>query len=331
MPPFWRMFASTPGSDARAAPPASEQGDSAYGSAEHDRESSAPPRGYHGAQMSQTTFSQTQTPNQTPSQQPAASINYNPPPSRDFSFTQNVDPHYIPSSWPQSSQSYVAIPQMPGTTTYPQTYHHAPVSITQPSYTPVPTHADPVVHEDFADLLVPHAPYAPEANQQHKEVGQRWQIPTSFPDASAADLPPLPLNTIPYSMPTSAPQHHTAVTMHFPNGMTPTTTTMGPSPNFHQQYIHAPQMMNQYHHQPTSMSYHESNSGAVRTPNRNSMNLLTTTDQIDSWMYSLNSGGVNSGLQDVFTGPVSHHNMNDMINMGVKGKKRRPEVGYSRG
>jgi hypothetical protein len=123
--------------------------------------------------------------------------------------------------------------------------------------------------------------------------------------------------------------------MTFHNEISPTTSTMGPSPNF-QQYIHAPQMMNPYQ-QPTSMSYHESNSGAVRTPNRQSVNLLTTTDQIDNWMFSLNSGGAGAGagagagLQDVFTMNTVGHHMNGMTAIGVKGKKSRPEVGYSRG
>ena len=342
MPPFWRMFAATPGADVRAGPPASEQGDSAYGSAEHDRESSAPPKGQHFSQMSQTNFGHMQTPNQTPGhphQQPAAASQH-PPPSREYSFSQqamsfSAAPNY--STWPQTSQSYVTMPHMPGTTTYAQTYHHAPVSVAQPSYTPVQAHHDPPVHEDFADLLVPHQ-FMPQAEQQPKETGLRWSIPTTMPDTSGADLPALPLNTIPYSMPTTQPQQHPAVTMHYPqNNMTP-TTTMGPSPNF-QQYVNTPQQMLQFQH-PSSMSYHESNSGAVRTPNRNSVNLLTTTDQIDSWMFNLNSnaggggnGGAQGGMQEMFLGGgnnMGHHHMG-MATMGVKTNKRRPEVGYSRG
>ncbi|KIW06211.1 uncharacterized protein PV09_02688 [Verruconis gallopava] len=325
MPPFWRMFASTPGSDARAAPPASEQGDSAYGSAEHDRESSAPPRGYPGAQTSQTNFTQLQTPNQTPNQQQAPNISYNPPPSRDFSFTQNVEPNYNSSTWPQSSQSFVAIPQIPGTTTYSQPYHHAPAPVSQPNFTSAPTHADPPVEEDFSDLLVPPNPYLPESGQQQKESSLRWSIPVSIPGASAADLPALPIDTIPFSMPTSVSQHTPAATMNFQNGISP-TTTMGPSTNFHQ-YINAPQMMHPYQQVPTSMPYHESNSGAVRTPNRQSINLLNTTDQIDNWMFSLNSSAAGQ-VQDVFAGTVGHH-MGSMVPVGVRdGKKRRPEVGY---
>jgi hypothetical protein len=177
----------------------------------------------------------------------------------------------------------------------------------------------------------------PSAQQQPKEAGLRWSVPTTIPGTSAADLPALPLDTIPFSMPTTTDAHsHPAVTMNFnQHNMTP-TTTMGPSPNFHQQYnINAPQMMQQFQH-PSSMSYHESNSGAVRTPNRNSVNLLTTTDQIDSWMFSLNSNAASvatgGGMQDMFLGGgnMGHH-MNGMASMGVKGKKRRPEVGYSRG
>ena len=66
------------------------------------------------------------------------------------------------------------------------------------------------------------------------------------------------------------------------------------------------------------------------------MNLLTTTDQIDSWMFNLNnnpgSGGQQSGMQDMFLGGnnMGQHHMG-MATMGVKTNKRRPEVGYSRG
>jgi hypothetical protein len=119
--------------------------------------------------------------------------------------------------------------------------------------------------------------------------------------------------------------------MNFHGGINSAPTTMAPSPNF-QQYVNAPQMMNQYP-QPASMAYHEPNSGAVRTPNRQSINLLTTTDQIDSWMWSLNAAGsgAGAGIQgDFTTGTVGHH-VNGMMDMSAKGKKRRPEVGFSRG
>lgn len=334
MPPFWRMFAAPPTSDIRAAPPASDQGDSAYGSAEHDRESSAPPRPYHhAAQMSQTTLSHVQTPNQTPSQHQSTKLNYNPPPSRDFSFPQNVDQLYNnPSAWPQSTQSFVTMPQMPGTSTYPQTYHHAPTSMAQTSYGP-PAHStgDPPIHQDFGDLLVPTDPYMPE-DQKHKEPALRWSIP----DTSAAEIPALPLHSVPYSMP-QEPQYHHPQTYdphptHPPNHYANMpTTTMGQSPNFHQ-YINVQQPMNQYN---PPVSYPEVTNGGMRTPNndRQSVNLLTTTDQIDSWVWSLGagSGGNAPQVQNVFGGDVHHANTMGMgMGLGVKGKKRSPEV-YSRG
>ena len=111
---------------------------------------------------------------------------------------------------------------------------------------------------------------------------------------------------------------------------------MGPSPNFQQYNVNAPQMMQQFQH-PSPMTYHESNSGAVRTPNRNSVNLLTTTDQIDSWMFNLNANAAQAAqngmhMQQMFSaGGNTNHHMNGMASVGIKGKQRRPEVGYTRG
>jgi hypothetical protein len=88
------------------------------------------------------------------------------------------------------------------------------------------------------------------------------------------------------------------------------------------------------------MPYHESNSSAARNPNpnRNSVNLLNTTDQIDAFMFSLNSNaaaGGADGMDDMFGGNMAlgHHLQNhiSMTTMGAKSKKRRPEVDYSRG
>ena len=72
----------------------------------------------------------------------------------------------------------------------------------QPNYATVQAHHDPPVHDDFADLLVPQQFMSGAGQQAHvkEESGLRWQIPSTIPGTTAADLPALPLDTIPFIM-----------------------------------------------------------------------------------------------------------------------------------
>jgi hypothetical protein len=227
MQPFWRMFSSPTAAETRsAAPPPSDQGDSAYGSLTNDgREGSAPARSSSRSQPSRMSH------NQVPVDTLPIGLRNNPLPSEIHVTSADTMTPSV-SAWQSSTSSFIPLTHVPEHVS-PEAYENyppmhdsersrAPTIDPRMAFTGRTPVADPPVTSDLFDFLVPQPPYTlaePPLDQHPTSASMlRWSNPVLSMD--------------------NAPYTTTEVTPNFPSFSYPLQMQPAMSHPEQQQHLH---------------------------------------------------------------------------------------------